>query len=489
MDATHASDEDLDRLALPLPRRNFKLGWLGFTIKLLPLWDFSNLILAGAITTLFFSATKGQLDLAPAFWNEHGIPVLVASLLGASFFHVHAIVTTPCHNSLPALVRGFSLRFLIFIGLLMALGFASRSLDVLPRGWVVTGLAVAYLLMLSARIALLGRPSATTIAVVGVGPVADRLIHHLRGQGKQGIKFVGLFDDRQSHVKDSTCIPNGSVQDLIELARRFRVDWALITLPSTAESRLASLSHRLQTAPLAVGLCPQNIGMRVPYATVDYVGSDLPVSLLADRPIKCWDAVIKRAEDLVLGGLITLALSPLMLAIVLAIKCDSRGPALFRQRRHAWNNCEFDVYKFRTMAWAASPATSAPLRQTARDDPRITRVGRLLRRSSLDELPQLFNVLKGQMSLVGPRPHAVNMRTEARLGSEIIATYAHRHRVRPGITGWAQVNGFRGATQTVDQLRQRVEFDLQYIDHWSLGLDLKILVMTGWVVFRGTNAY
>jgi lipopolysaccharide/colanic/teichoic acid biosynthesis glycosyltransferase len=162
---------------------------------------------------------------------------------------------------------------------------------------------------------------------------------------------------------------------------------------------------------------------------------------------------------------------------------------LFRQRRHALDNREFDIYKFRTMRVASAQDWPGRLVQTVRGDARVTRLGRWLRATSLDELPQLFNVLEGSMSLVGPRPHAVDMRTDARLGHEITARYSHRHRVKPGITGWAQVNGARGATETPAQLRRRVALDLHYIAHWSLWLDLRILLMTAGAVLRRTNAF
>jgi exopolysaccharide biosynthesis polyprenyl glycosylphosphotransferase len=221
---------------------------------------------------------------------------------------------------------------------------------------------------------------------------------------------------------------------------------------------------------------------------VRLVGDGLPVIILADRPIRHWDAVLKATEDRIGGAIITLLLSPVLAGVALAVRLSGPGPVIFKQRRHALDNREFDIYKFRTMRWA--PAfVSADLQQTTRLDARITGVGRFLRATSLDELPQLFNVLQGDMSLVGPRPHAVNMRTEDRLGSEITDLYAHRHRVKPGMTGWSQVNGARGATATAAQLLRRVELDLHYIEHWSLALDMKILALTVREVLKRTNAY
>jgi exopolysaccharide biosynthesis polyprenyl glycosylphosphotransferase len=221
---------------------------------------------------------------------------------------------------------------------------------------------------------------------------------------------------------------------------------------------------------------------------VEYVSNGMPVMLLCDRPIKRSNAAIKAIEDFVLGGLLILALAPVLALIALAIRLDSPGKVIFKQRRHAHNSSEFDIYKFRTMAWKREGDAGALL-QTSRNDTRITGVGRFLRSTSLDELPQLFNVLKGEMSLIGPRPHAVNMRTEEQLGAEITKQYAQRHRVKPGMTGWSQVNGARGATTTTAQLRRRVELDLYYIDNWSLRLDFRIFLMTFREVLKRTNAY
>jgi lipopolysaccharide/colanic/teichoic acid biosynthesis glycosyltransferase len=255
--------------------------------------------------------------------------------------------------------------------------------------------------------------------------------------------------------------------------------WSASALIVTLCVRLALL--RLATPPTATGTGPEE-------AEALWIAESIPVSLIMDRPIRRWSAVLKGAKDRVLAMVLVLLLSPLLVAIAVAIRCDSPGPLLFRQRRHGLNNAEFDIFKFRTMRVAVGQSPQ-PLQQTLRGDVRITRVGGFLRKWSLDELPQLINVLNGSMSLVGPRPHAVDMRTEARLGEEITLEYPHRHRVRPGITGWSQVNGARGATDTVEQLQRRVTLDLYYIEHWSLLLDVKILALTSRAVIRATNAF
>lgn len=225
-----------------------------------------------------------------------------------------------------------------------------------------------------------------------------------------------------------------------------------------------------------------------PPADEEFVAA-YPAPTLATAPIDYRQRAQKTMLDLVVGSLVLLLVLPLLVVIALLIRLETPGPILFRQRRHGYRSGEFEIYKFRTMQVAPALLTDGRLQQTQLDDKRVTRVGRILRKYSLDELPQLFNVLQGTMSLVGPRPHAVNMRTEDRLGQQIIDDYLLRHRFLPGITGLSQVRGLRGATDTTDQLRRRVELDLYYIEHWSLLLDLKILLLTFRAVMKTTNAY
>jgi len=209
----------------------------------------------------------------------------------------------------------------------------------------------------------------------------------------------------------------------------------------------------------------------------------MPAISVCDTPFHGMDAVMKRATDIVLASLALLLLAPLMLLIAIAVKLTSSGPALFRQRRYGLNGEEIMVYKFRSMTVCEDGAVVS---QATRQDSRVTPLGRLLRSTSLDELPQLLNVLEGKMSVVGPRPHAV---AHNELYRKLISGYMLRHKVRPGITGWAQVNGLRGETQTVEKMRARVQFDLDYLSHWSPWLDVKIILRTLWVIARDRNAY
>ena len=325
------------------------------------------------------------------------------------------------------------------------------------------------------------------VAIVGAGELADRVMQHVKELKSKQLHIAGVFDDRLTRQQALVNRPCGTVKDLLEVGKTRRIDCVLIAIPEAAEQRLRSLAHELKALATSVAICPQLFAFNVPHHGWAYVGDGLPVALLVDRPLRGWGAVVKRLEDIVLASALLVVSLPIFAVIALAVWVDSPGPIIFRQRRHGWNNRSFDVLKFRTMRWV--PSDSLGLVQTSRQDDRVAKVGRFLRRTSLDELPQLFNVLKGDMSLVGPRPHAVDMRTEDRLGHEIVDEYPHRHRVKPGITGWAQVNGCRGATQTAEQVRRRVELDLFYAENWSVLLDLKILLKTLGCVIGGKNAF
>jgi putative colanic acid biosynthesis UDP-glucose lipid carrier transferase len=246
-------------------------------------------------------------------------------------------------------------------------------------------------------------------------------------------------------------------------------------------SNITAALARLRSLPLNVSLCPARIPS-VAFLKVKVVGHHIFLKVLKS-PLSGWARVVKRLEDILIGGALLIFFMPLMLSIAIAIKCDSRGPVLFVQRRYGFNNERISVLKFRTMKHDESADASVP--QAVRNDPRVTRLGRLLRATSLDELPQLFNVLWGDMSLVGPRPHAL---AHNEMYGAIIDGYLGRHKVRPGITGWAQINGWRGPTETVEKMKARVEHDLYYIENWSLLLDFKILAQTLFKGFVHPNA-
>jgi Undecaprenyl-phosphate glucose phosphotransferase len=378
--------------------------------------------------------------------------------------------------------------------LMLIIGFAAHSLTIFSRLWAVSWSVLTCGALVVERFAVQGvvrRLEAKgvlreAIAIVGSGPLVDRLVAYLNGLEHSPIEIVGIFDDRATRLPDQSLKPHGTLDDLLELGRSHQIERVIIALPWSAEERILHIMRRLKAQSIDIALCPDLAIFSLPHKTFDYVGN-LPTLRVAERPLRRWDAVLKFVEDRLLGTILLLIAAPILLAVALAVRLDSPGPIFFRQRRHGFNNAEIEVLKFRTMYHGKGDATGG--KQTQRGDARVTRIGAVLRRFSLDELPQLINVVQGSMSLVGPRPHPVGMRTQDLLCHEIVEDYAHRHRVKPGITGWAQVHGYRGATEDPDQLRRRTEHDLYYIEEWSLFLDFKIILMTTFHVINPNNAF
>jgi len=275
----------------------------------------------------------------------------------------------------------------------------------------------------------------------------------------------------------------GDIEALPALVARDRIEEAVVCLPAQDAATLQRLTQVLRRLPITVRYALDLPPLEVPVRGVSEVAG-LPMLDIWRRPMSTWERFLKALEDRVLASLFLLVAALPMLLIALAIKLDSRGPVLFRQQRAGFGNASFEMLKFRTMRHEAAAAPDVP--QAQRRDPRVTRPGAWLRRTSLDELPQLLNVLRGDMSLVGPRPHAL---AHDRFYADLIDDYLARQRVKPGMTGWAQVNGLRGETDTPDKMRRRVQFDLYYIDNWSVFFDLKILVLTLLVGFVNRNAY
>ena len=327
---------------------------------------------------------------------------------------------------------------------------------------------------------------ARNIAIVGSGAQAKKSLERLHQSREPWNVIVGVFDDRGvdrigPEVMGHTVL--GSVDDLLGFARAHRVDVVIIALPWSADQRLLSITNKLSELPIDLRLGSDLVGFMYPGRNYSSLGGIATLEI-AHKPLEGWKAVVKEIEDKILALLLLILFAPLMLLIALAIKLESRGPVLFCQPRYGFNNKVFTVFKFRTMYHERAPEKGVP--QARQDDPRVTRIGRFLRRMSLDELPQLFNVLQGKMSLVGPRPHAVPHNEEY---AATIGGYFARHRVKPGITGWAQVNGLRGETYAPEKMKARVEHDIYYTDHWSLLFDLQVLAMTVFIVLLQKNAH
>jgi Undecaprenyl-phosphate glucose phosphotransferase len=348
-----------------------------------------------------------------------------------------------------------------------------------PVLFLLSGDAAEALVLRSARVRV-GRRA----ILLGKGDSAARLAAFL--VGKEAVQIVGFlgFGGAMPEGAGDWPVLRG-LRAACGLIQAGEADLVIIALPEAASRRIAGILHRMSGMAVDIRLAPDTARFYRPDARVSSIGG-LPFLHLRDKPISGLAAAAKRAEDLLIGLPLLCLAAPLMLLVALAIRLDSPGPVLFVQPRLGFNNRIIRVRKFRTMH--GSQTDEHGRRQAVRGDPRVTRLGRLLRRTSLDELPQLLNVVGGSMSLVGPRPHALGTAAAGLPFEAAAADYEARHRVKPGITGWAQVRGWRGETDTVEKLRRRVEHDLHYIAHWSLWFDLRILVLTLGTVFRG-DAY
>ncbi|MCU4181883.1 undecaprenyl-phosphate glucose phosphotransferase [Bosea sp. BH3] len=393
------------------------------------------------------------------------------------------------------IVAGWTLLFL----LALAIFFLLKIGDQISRIWLISFYLGGAGALLCGRVAIMagvlhltrtGRLERRT-AIVGGGEAGEALIRALEAQKDTGLRICGVFDDRNDERSPESVAGHpklGTVEDLVEFARRTRLDLVIFTLPISAEARLLAMLRKLWVLPIDIRLSAHLAKLQLRPRSYSYFGS-VPLLDIFDRPIADWDILVKWVFDKVVGTLALIALSPLMIAVAIAIKLDSRGPILFRQKRYGFNNETVDVFKFRSLYHEMTDHKAA--KQVTKDDPRVTRVGRFIRKTSIDELPQLLNVVfKGDLSLVGPRPHAIHAQTATRAYEQVVDGYFARHRVKPGITGWAQIHGWRGETDTDEKIQKRVEHDLYYIENWSALLDLYILAKTPLsLLIQRENAY
>lgn len=385
------------------------------------------------------------------------------------------------------------LTWTVVIGGLVFFGFALKVSAEFSRAWLIgwflassAGIAGSRVLLAHAldRLAINGVVR-EKIAIFGCGRRGERLMRHLVERNDPFVRLVGVFDDGRTFPADGIRC-RGGLDDLVAAARRGEIDTVAIALPWSAADRIQQVASALRAASVDIRLSPGEIGFRLVQPGWRRIAS-IPMLSVQERPIKEWHAVAKWMEDKLCAALGLVLLSPVMAVAALAIRLESPGPVLFSQLRYGFNNEAIRVLKFRSMHVRGQDLTGAA--RTVRSDPRVTRVGRILRRTSIDELPQLINVLKGEMSIVGPRPHALSMRVGDAYYFDAVRDYAARHRVRPGITGLAQVNDLRGEIDSMEKARRRVAYDLAYIERWSLGLDIRIILQTLLAVVRTRNAY
>jgi putative colanic acid biosysnthesis UDP-glucose lipid carrier transferase len=320
--------------------------------------------------------------------------------------------------------------------------------------------------------------------VVGAGPVGEKVSRALAARQDRGIDFLGYFDDRTDDRLHESAVAHrlGMLKDVGAYVTAHGVRDVYITLPLGSQPRIVKLLEQLQGTTASLYYVPDVFGISIIQGRLQDMGG-VPVVGICETPFTGTNELVKRVSDIVMASLILVLISPLMLAIAIGVKLSSPGPVIFRQRRNGLDGEEIVVYKFRSMrALDNGPV----VKQATKDDPRITPFGAFLRKTSLDELPQFINVLQGRMSIVGPRPHAVAHNEEYR---RLIKAYMVRHKVRPGITGWAQVNGYRGETEVIEKMQARVEYDLEYLRNWSLGLDLQIIARTIRLMLFDRHAY
>ena len=325
--------------------------------------------------------------------------------------------------------------------------------------------------------------------IVGGGEPAKHLVRALEQQPDNDIRICGIFDDRGAGRSPPVVAgyPKlGTFAELVEFSRLARVDMLIIALPASAETRILQLLRKLWVLPVDIRLAAHANHLRFRPRSYSHVGA-VPMFDIFDKPLRDWDSVAKRSFDIVFSLIAITLLWPVMVAAAVAVKATSKGPVFFVQKRHGFNNEVIDVLKFRSMYTELADPTAK--KAVSKNDPRVTPVGRFLRKSSIDELPQLFNVLTGSLSLVGPRPHSIHAQTGERRYVDVVESYFARHRVKPGVTGWAQINGLRGELDSDEKIRMRTAYDLQYIENWSLLFDLKILFLTPIRLLNVENAY
>ena len=384
----------------------------------------------------------------------------------------------------------------ITFGLLLTAAFALKISSDFSRVWLVSWFLSSTAGLMLGRLVVWafirqaiheGRFGLRSI-ILGASPQGQCLAAYLRDLRDPSIRLLGFVDDRATRTTetDGSLEILGDTDELVQMIRRGEVDQVFLALPWTARERLRDIAIRLSELPVHIRLAPDLAGFEFS-GTPPALVAGLPMLQLFDRPISGWSYVLKRAEDLLIAVFGLIFSGPFLAVIALAVKLDSPGPVFFRQTRRGFNRNLIEIWKFRTMYVDRSDADCEV--QTRARDPRVTRMGRLLRRTSLDELPQLFNVLRGEMSIVGPRPHALATKAAGFPFEEVVNRYASRHRVKPGLTGWAQIHGWRGETDTVEKIRKRVECDLYYIENWSLWLDLWIILKTLPLLLGDQRAY
>ena len=453
----------------------------------------SLVVLASGFATLAFFKDRISIAVAADYANT----IVLGATFGAIIFEWVGAYDVDVWYRRSESYRRLLWGWIATGAALLAFGFAFKILVAeYSRLWGVSWfLATSAALVVSRTIAFqqMKRLRArgkfnVRVVIYGAGSQGQRLAKFIAQSKTLTMQVVGFVDDRTSRmprIVDGLPVLGG-VDALERLIRQDRVDQVIVAMPWHAEDRIYQIVSRIAMTPVKVRLAPDLVGYRYTHRSFRLLDG-LPVLELFDRSISGASHIVKAIEDRVVAGVAMVLLSPLLAFIALAVRLDSPGPVFFRQDRIGFNQRVIRVWKFRTMHH--NRCESDEINQAQRNDPRVTRVGAVLRRLSLDELPQFLNVLAGEMSIVGPRPHAPSTKAGGRIFDQVVRSYAARHKVKPGITGWAQVNGWRGETDTEEKLIKRVEHDLYYIENWSGLFDFAIMLRTIVVMVKAPNAY
>ncbi len=436
-----------------------------------------------SITVLVFLLVSGWFDV-PIGRSDLTLCLLIFAL---TFPGRNRFWDRPLNTAVDMTTSWISLLFILAL-----CGYATRSLQLFePRvlfWWGLITPVLQWIAFFSGRHLLrrmASRPeNRRTAVVVGAGALGVKVSRAFQARGDIGLAFLGYFDDRADDRvdPDATGLRLGNLKQVAPFIREHGIHEVYITLPLGSQPRIVALLEEVQGTTASLFFVPDVFGISIIQGRLQDMNG-VPVVGLCETPFTGTNRLVKSVSDIVLASLIVVLIAPLLLLITLGVKLSSPGPAIFKQRRNGLDGEEIIVYKFRSMR---AQDNGAVVHQATKADPRITPFGAFLRRSSLDELPQFINVLQGRMSIVGPRPHAVAHNEQYR---QLIKAYMVRHKVKPGITGWAQIHGHRGETDTIEKMQARVEYDLEYLRNWSLGLDLQIIARTIKLVFFDRNAY
>jgi len=394
------------------------------------------------------------------------------------------------NGKLLAYIRDTFVGWSIIVAILLLLGYATKLSYQFSEKVILTWFIATPLALLASHITvriiadkLRSSGELRSAVIVGANETSLKLARRIAEFPYLLINIRGYFDGRDdSRILQGLGSRLGEIADVANYARKYNIEMIFISLPMSAQPRIREILDDLHDTTASIYFLPDVYVFDLMQAHFNNVGG-IPVVAICESPFSGIDSVVKNVSDFVLASLILILVSPLMLGIAVAVKLTSPGPAIFKQRRYGLNGEEIIVYKFRSMKVSEDGSS---ITQAHQNDPRITRIGAFLRSTSLDELPQFINVLQGRMSIVGPRPHAV---AHNELYRKLIKGYMLRHKVRPGITGWAQVNGCRGETEVLEKMQSRIDHDLHYLQNWSIWFDLWIIMRTVWVVLRRDNAY